>query len=171
MCFRVPDFSRYLPSRQRVVELRSRQLMNCSHYSSASFAFMRVFFTYVLFLFRYGSCNTRSAALQLSAFRLLRHVICCCFSGRCRTRSAALKLEADLDATCLEKGWTPLMYAASKGNLVAVNDLLEAGCRVNQLSNPTGERDAWTGCGTGICHSGGGCCCEGIYQPPDTPQS
>lgn len=48
-------------------------------------------------------------------------------------------MEADLDATCLERGWTPLMYAASKGNLVAVNGLLEAGCRVNQLSNPTGE--------------------------------
>ena len=56
-----------------------------------------------------------------------------------RKRSAVLKLEADLDATCLERGWTPLMYAASKGNLVAVFDLLDAGCRVNQLSNPTGE--------------------------------
>lgn len=57
----------------------------------------------------------------------------------CRTRSAALKLEADLDATCLEKGWTPLMHASSRGNLTAIDALLAAGARVNQLSNPTGD--------------------------------
>ena len=51
----------------------------------------------------------------------------------------SLKMEADLDATCLEKGWTPLMYAAAGGYVEAVLALLEAGSRVNLLSNPTGE--------------------------------
>lgn len=56
-----------------------------------------------------------------------------------RTRSASLKFEADLDATCLEKGWTPLMHASSRGNVNAIDALLAAGARVNQLSNPTGK--------------------------------
>lgn len=59
--------------------------------------------------------------------------------GHDRTRSAAMKMEADLDATCLEKGWTALMYAAHRGCVATVKSLLEAGSRVYQLSNPTGK--------------------------------
>lgn len=51
----------------------------------------------------------------------------------------SLKMEADLEGTCLEKGWTPLMYATGGGHVGSVRALLEAGSRVNQLSNPTGE--------------------------------
>ncbi|CAM9692144.1 unnamed protein product [Pylaiella littoralis] len=54
-----------------------------------------------------------------------------------RTRSTSLKLETDLEGTCLEKGWTPLMHASSRGNVHAIDALLSAGSRVNQLSNPT----------------------------------
>lgn len=52
-----------------------------------------------------------------------------------------MKMEADLDATCLEKGWTALMYASRRGCVAAVKSLLEAGSRVHQLSNPTGKEE------------------------------
>lgn len=68
-----------------------------------------------------------------------------------RTRSAAMKMEADLDATCLEKGWTALMYAANGGCVAAVSALLEEGSRVLQLSNPTGKRGRKGECAFCVC--------------------
>ncbi|CAM9898907.1 unnamed protein product, partial [Choristocarpus tenellus] len=54
-----------------------------------------------------------------------------------RAKHSVLKLEADVDVTCLERGWTPLMYAASNGHIDAVHALLEKGARVTKTSNPT----------------------------------